>query len=593
MAEKGGKYIIGDLYQGGYSSLKPNFGELFAGHHIPSGSIGAPTKPDTANQIQQINQLINQGIVPIEAGVLSPEVFDQIPKQHFKEMGRMAKITGTKLSVHAPLIEPSGIDPEGRRPWGSVYRELAENQLNDMVDKVHDIKSQEPIPITVHSSGLPGTEYGMGKEGKEIRRLIAINRETGKLVPLEKETMYIPGGNLEKPEIRDAKTEIKILNDSEWSNSLSQVVYYKENADRILSEIKPYFHYLKEKESRGEPIEEGVIDQEAMKRAGNADLYLRDAHKYLNSLFSKAYKYGNEEEKKKLLEVSGDFKKEMDKDSTSIGVSNALQTLIGGMSHISPEMYVPIEKFALDKSSETFANVALKAYDKYKDEAPTICVENMFPGMAFNAAIGEQDIPGVGNLILESRNKFVQKAVEKGISEGEARKQAERLIGMTLDTGHLNIAKKQGFKDKDLKKEVEEISKYIKHVHLSDNFGYSDSHLPVGMGNAPFKDILEELEKKGIKSRKIAEAGGFVQHFGTSPYPFLLEAMGSPIYSMQMAPYWNQSLGLQQGYFSGYGQMLTQGNYDSFGAGFSALPTELGGQRGGAGGSRMSGKPME
>jgi hypothetical protein len=72
-----------------------------------------------------------------------------------------------------------------------------------------------------------------------------------------------------------------------------------------------------------------------------------------------------------------------------------------------------------------------------------------------------------------------------------------------------------------------------------------------------------------------------------------MEAMGSPIYSMQMAPYWNQSLGLQQGYFSGYGGMLPQGNYETFGAGFSNLPAELGGQRGGAGGSRMSGKPME
>jgi len=313
----------------------------------------------------------------------------------------------------------------------------------------------------------------------------------------------------------------------------------------------------------------------------------------LNSLFSKAYKYGNEEERKHLLEVSDNFKKEMEKNNTPMGVSNALQTLIGGMSQISPEMYVPLEKFAIEKSSETFANVAANAYNKYGDEAPMICIENLYPGMAFNAAKGEQDIPGIGDLVLESRNKFVQKAVEKGISENEAKKQAEKLIGMTLDTGHLNMAKKQGFKDKDLKKEVEEISKYVKHVHLSDNFGHSDSHLPAGMGNAPFKDVLDELEKKGIKSRKIAEAGGWVQHFGTSPYPSLLEAMGSPIYSMQMAPYWNQAIGLQQGYFSGYGQIIPQGNYETFGAGFSSLPTELGGQRGGAGGNRMSGKPME
>jgi hypothetical protein len=62
---------------------------------------------------------------------------------------------------------------------------------------------------------------------------------------------------------------------------------------------------------------------------------------------------------------------------------------------------------------------------------------------------------------------------------------------------------------------------------------------------------------------------------------------------MKMAPYWNQAAGLQEGYFSGYGQMLPQINYETFGAGFSQLPQELGGQIPGAKGSRMSGRPLE
>jgi hypothetical protein len=64
---------------------------------------------------------------------------------------------------------------------------------------------------------------------------------------------------------------------------------------------------------------------------------------------------------------------------------------------------------------------------------------------------------------------------------------------------------------------------------------------------------------------------------------------------MKMAPYWNQAAGLQEGYFSGYGQMLPEGHYKTWGSGFSmaSLPMELGGQMPGAGGSRMSGRPME
>ena len=62
---------------------------------------------------------------------------------------------------------------------------------------------------------------------------------------------------------------------------------------------------------------------------------------------------------------------------------------------------------------------------------------------------------------------------------------------------------------------------------------------------------------------------------------------------MDMAPYWNQSQGFEQGYYGGQGPTLPQINYDTFGGGFSQLPTELGGQRGGGQGGRMSGRPME
>jgi hypothetical protein len=157
----------------------------------------------------------------------------------------------------------------------------------------------------------------------------------------------------------------------------------------------------------------------------------------------------------------------------------------------------------------------------------------------------------------------------------------------------LNIARKDKFKEEDLRKEVEAIAKHVKHVHITDNFGYSDSHLPPGMGNVPIKEIMQELEKQGFSGRKILEVGGWFEHFKTSPYSISLEAMGSPIYAMDMAPYWNQTLGLQQGYGGGFGMMLPSTNYQTFGAGFSQLPAELGGQVGTGQGNRMSNKPME
>ena len=42
----------------------------------------------------------------------------------------------------------------------------------------------------------------------------------------------------------------------------------------------------------------------------------------------------------------------------------------------------------------------------------------------------------------------------------------------------------------------------VKHLHLTDNFGYADTHLPPGMGNVPIKGMLinsvkEPLEQMG------------------------------------------------------------------------------------------------
>ena len=92
--------------------------------------------------------------------------------------------------------------------------------------------------------------------------------------------------------------------------------------------------------------------------------------------------------------------------------------------------------------------------------------------------------------------------------------------------------------------------------------------------------ILEELEKAGAldDARLINEAGGFVQHFKTSPHPYALEAFGSPVYSMKMAPYWNQASNTMGNYFAGYGTMLPDQHFSMYGSGFSSLPTELGGQ---------------
>ena len=595
---KAGDYKISDIYHGGYSGLSPSYGDFFTGYHMPSSHLGASTNPTTANQIQEINNLLNQGIVPIEVGAIQPEIFDQIPKQYFKEMGRMAKLTGAKISVHAPIsgFEPSGITREG---WSEANRQSVERQLNSVVEKAMTIGTKERIPITIHSATeTPGTEYMMTPEGKKVERMIIINQDSGKMIPLYEEKRHIPGlENLEKGEtVIPDKKRIEELNKTEWVNTLSQISYAKERFDRVIEEnihqVMPVLEKLDKKEYSPENLD--PIQRRAFQHIGNAQNNLISVKQEVSGLFNNAWKYGTPQEKKILSQANENFKKELSEGKKfDIGKqSEALQNLINTMSKVTPQMYMQIEDFARGKSAETFSNVAFNAFEKSKKQnkpAPIISIENLYPGIAFSQ--GKE----MNELIMESKNKFAEKAMKKGYSEKEAKSNADKMIGVTLDVGHLNIGKKKGFSDEDLANEVKEFAKHVKHVHLTDNFGYSDSHLPPGMGNVPIKKIFEELEKQGSlkDATKIVEAGGFVQQFKTSPLQYTLEGMGSPIYSMEMAPYWNQSIGLSQGYFAGYGMILPQGNYEMFGAGFSQLPAELGGQKPGRQGSRMSGRERE
>ncbi len=584
-------YKINDIYQGGYSSLDQTTSNtgIYTGYKIPSGQLGAPTKPDVANQLAQVSMLANQGIIPIEVGALNPEVFNAIPKEHFKEINRMSKLTGTDISVHAPLIEASGVTDQG---WEEASRELAERELKDVVDRTSPMNEKGGMSITIHGAvKIPGKEYIITPEGKKEQRLYIINQDSGKIGALKSETTHLPGmEDLKKGEISTPRDELNKLNSTEWDNKISQLVHHKEDAETLLKEnlgrLTPEILQDLARDKRRIKL---LTPQkrEAYERIRAARHFLQDTHKALNGLFDKAYKYGTKEDKLKLGKASEDFKKDLEKNPSYVGQAQAIGNLLEELEGMKPQTYIDLEEFTIDKSAKTFGNVAFHAFENYKDKAPVINIENFHPGSAYSNSEELKD------LIVRSRKEFVDKAVSHGYSKSQAEKEAEKVIGITLDVGHLNMMRKKGYKEKDLLKEVKNISKYVKHVHLTDNFGYGDTHLAPGMGNVPFKKIMEELAEKGYKGKKIVEAGGFPQHFGTSPFPYTLEAFGSQMYEGSSS-YWHKTAGLQQGTYSGgFGRMLPQIHYETLGAGFLQLPTELGGSTATSRGSRMSGRPME
>ena len=52
-----------------------------------------------------------------------------------------------------------------------------------------------------------------------------------------------------------------------------------------------------------------------------------------------------------------------------MGQSQAIGNLLGTLEEMQPRTYEEVEKFALDKSAKTFANVAFHGFGKYRSDA--------------------------------------------------------------------------------------------------------------------------------------------------------------------------------------------------------------------------------
>ena len=96
----------------------------------------------------------------------------------------------------------------------------------------------------------------------------------------------------------------------------------------------------------------------------------------------------------------------------------------------------------------------------------SLCLENMFPRSRF------------GVEVEEFKDIFHRFATLK----------------LTLDTGHAQIGSPRGNR---IMRFIEAFPDRIGHIHVSDNFGKEDNHLPIGSGSIQFAKILTALKKTG------------------------------------------------------------------------------------------------
>ncbi len=75
-------------------------------------------------------------------------------------------------------------------------------------------------------------------------------------------------------------------------------------------------------------------------------------------------------------------------------------------------------------------------------------------------------------------------------------------VGITLDVGHVGVYGKGEYS-----RWIRMMAPYIRHVHLSDNHGMVDEHLPLGSGIVDFKEVFASLARFDVRPTYTIEMG--------------------------------------------------------------------------------------
>jgi sugar phosphate isomerase/epimerase len=533
------------------------------------GSYGSAAAPPNVQPFRALDKAVSWGWKFTEISLGHPDARGQtysagaVGQAEREELARLAKLNKMSLSVHhTPQEDPTGFTGQG---FHEIQRQKAEYDMKSTIDMVDDIGKKagiDHIPVVIHSSA--GTPSNADKENVYYY----VDRYTGALSGIPKEEEYNP--RTEKFTVKKPEKALEELNERKRASYISNLAS---------TDI-----YLRQEENLAD-MEElkldliGKSDKEILEKArGNMETFER-----LKEEQRKAQDEGvrRVEEKREML---GEAVKVMKKDKEYL--ENEIRGINEKYYNKETHKYnqlVPIDDYARENAAKTIANLA--KYSLKKESKPMVCVEHVFPGMYGDNPEEMQ------KLVEAARDKFVEMGVKEGMSKGAAERDAKELIGMTVDVGHLNMWRRYGpEKFNEMQNKFGELAPFIKHVHLSDNMGDCDAHLPVGWGNAPNKEVMERLKKAGYSGKVMLEAYGLPEGNALGAYqsmPYLNAPVATP------GPTWSEAAG--QYLFGDYpfstGHLFPYVHSQEYGMGFSGLPGSLGGTAPGQK-SRFGGTPM-
>ena len=131
-------------------------------------------------------------------------------------------------------------------------------------------------------------------------------------------------------------------------------------------------------------------------------------------------------------------------------------------------------------------------------------MENLFETFRAGVALAEElDIP----LVIENMNAVHpdSEIVYLGVTIDELRRVFDavpsKYLGLALDVAHANLL------PGGIDPWIEAFPDKIYHLHLSDNDGILDRHVPIGDGVIDFRDVFKKLEGIGFKGTGTFEVG--------------------------------------------------------------------------------------
>ena len=534
---------------------------------------------DSKNQLEEFARILRSGAQMVEINIASMyggegTSAEKIGREERKAISDLANINKVELSVHAPWsLNLSGIDPrtgEKSPIYDSILKQEIATSLN-FVDDISQGMNAKHVPTIFHASN---DQFGNPDKNTVIfgydvleNKVLPITR--GEIPGLRRDDFLskeLYGKEIEK--IKDENVKKLVEEGIREEKRTFEVVTAdgkKEVREEPVLVVSPEAQFELEKIRKREELAE---------RMASLDNYIYNIKelqlKNLPAQIQDAINRADFVEAQNLMKTRDSLLKTVDELETQ-------RRFIEKQAASGIDPIVRYDEKAADLAAEGIKRAAIYSAFETKTQ-PAILIENpMSPNMSLS---NPQDLV---RAIQKARELFVQEAVEKkGMSRSDAEELSKEIIGINLDTGHLNTFKANGFKNEDLVNMALKAKDYVKRYHLSDNMGATDAHLPLGQGTTPTKQIYEELKKAGVEVPAILEVFGGLGGLdmgASQSYQYMAENMNIPVYGSipytSVQQYVSRPYSGLAGNYSAYSNLNLKNDFLSYG--FSGLFPAVGG----------------